>query len=64
MQSDTNNNLIEELASKFNLNNNIELIEVYDNSHIQGTDSIGSLICFGTEGLSKTIQKFNIKDEK
>ena len=53
MQSDTNNNLIEELASKFNLNNNIELIEVYDNSHIQGTDSIGSLICFGTEGLSK-----------
>ena len=38
IQSDTNNNLIEELASKFNLNNNIELIEVYDNSHIQGTD--------------------------
>ena len=65
MQSDTNNNLIEELASKFNLNNNIELIEVYDNSHIQGTDSIGSLICFGTEGfIKKRYRKFNIKDEK
>ena len=65
IQSDTNNNLIEELASKFNLNNNIELIEVYDNSHIQGTDSIGSLICFGTEGfIKKRYRKFNIKDEK
>ena len=53
IQSDTNNNLIEDLASKFNLNNNIELIEVYDNSHIQGTDSIGSLICFSNEGFIK-----------
>ncbi len=65
IQSDTNNNLIEELASKFNINNNIELIEVYDNSHIQGTDSVGSLICFGNEGfVKKRYRKFNIKDEK
>ena len=65
IQSDTNNNLIEELASKFNLNNNIDLIEVYDNSHIQGTDSIGSLICFSNEGfIKKRYRKFNIKDEK
>ena len=65
IQSDTNNNLIEDLASKFNLNNNIELIEVYDNSHIQGTDSIGSLICFSNEGfIKKRYRKFNIKDEK
>ncbi|MDA9683957.1 excinuclease ABC subunit UvrC [Candidatus Pelagibacter bacterium] len=65
VQSDTNNNLIEELASKFNINNNIELIEVYDNSHIQGTDSVGSLICFGNEGfVKKRYRKFNIKDEK
>jgi len=65
IQSDTNNNLIEELASKFNLNNNIDLIEVYDNSHIQGADSVGSLICFGNEGfVKKRYRKFNIKDEK
>ena len=65
IQSDTNNNLIDELASKFNLNNSIELIEVYDNSHIQGTDSVGSLICFGNEGfVKKRYRKFNIKDEK
>tara|TARA_Y100001970_G_scaffold291706_1_gene429924 strand:- start:1871 stop:3706 length:1836 start_codon:yes stop_codon:yes gene_type:complete len=65
IQSDTNNNLIESLASKFDLNNNIELIEVYDNSHIQGSDSVGSLICFGNEGfIKKRYRKFNIKDEK
>ena len=65
IQSDTNNNLIESLATKFKLNSNIDLIEVYDNSHIQGTDSIGALICFSNEGfLKKRYRKFNIKDEK
>ena len=65
IQSDTNNNLIEKLASKFDLNSNIDLIEVYDNSHIQGTDSIGALICFSNEGfVKKRYRKFNIKDEK
>jgi len=65
IQSDTNNNLIEKLASKFDLNSNIDLIEVYDNSHIQGTDSIGALICFSNEGfVKKRYRKFNIKNEK
>jgi excinuclease ABC subunit C len=65
IQSDTNNNLIEKLSVKFKLDNNIDLIEVYDNSHIQGTDSIGALICFGNEGfIKKRYRKFNIKDEK
>ncbi len=65
IQSDTNNNLIENLAKKFKLNNNIDLIEVYDNSHIQGSDSIGALICFGNEGfVKKRYRKFNIKNDK
>jgi len=65
IQNDTNNNLIDKLSVKFKLNNNIDLIEVYDNSHIQGTDSIGALICFGNEGfVKKRYRKFNIKDEK
>ncbi len=65
IQSDTNNNLIENLASKFKINDNIDLIEVYDNSHIQGTDSVGALICFGREGfIKKRYRKFNIKNEK
>ena len=65
IQSDTNNNLIDKLSIKFKLNNHIDLIEVYDNSHIQGTDSIGALICFGNEGfVKKRYRKFNIKNEK
>ncbi len=64
-QTDSNNNLIENLANKFNLNNNINLIEVYDNSHNQGSDSIGALICFSNEGfVKKRYRKFNIKNEK
>ncbi len=65
IQSDTNNNLIETLATKFQLNSSIDLIEVYDNSHIQGTNSVGALICFSNEGfVKKRYRKFNIKDEK
>ena len=64
-QTENNNNLIENLSNKFDLNNNINLIEVYDNSHNQGTDSIGALICFGNDGfIKKRYRKFNIKDEK
>ena len=64
-QTESNNNLIENLSKKFNLNNSISLIEVYDNSHIQGNDSVGALICFGNEGfIKKRYRKFNIKDNK
>ena len=41
-----NKELIDKFAKKFNLENNINLIEVYDNSHIQGTNSVGALIAF------------------
>ena len=64
-QAESNNNLIDSLVKKFNLNNNVNLIEVYDNSHIQGSDSIGALICFSNEGfVKKRYRKFNIKNEK
>ena len=60
----SNTNLIEQLSSKFELNQNTDLIEVYDNSHIQGTDCIGALITFGNEGFEKKrYRKFNIKNE-
>ncbi|MBD1172418.1 excinuclease ABC subunit UvrC [Pelagibacterales bacterium SAG-MED05] len=65
IQSNKNNDLIENLAKKFKLNNNVDLIEVYDNSHIQGSDSIGALICFGNEGfIKRRYRKFNIKNDK
>ena len=60
----SNTNLIEQLSSKFELNQNTGLIEVYDNSHIQGTDCIGALITFGNEGFDKKrYRKFNIKND-
>ena len=64
-ESQSNINLIDQLANKFDLNQNINLIEVYDNSHIQGTDCVGALITFGNEGFEKKrYRKFNIKNEK
>jgi excinuclease ABC subunit C len=63
-ETQSNDNLIEDLIKKFSLNNSISLLEVYDNSHIQGTDCVGALICFGNEGfVKKRYRKFNIKNE-
>jgi excinuclease ABC subunit C len=39
-------------------------IEVYDNSHIQGTNAVGAMIVAGTEGFIKNqYRKFNIRSE-
>src|SRR5271170_3410624 len=39
-------------------------IEVYDNSHIQGTNALGAMIVAGPEGLRKNqYRKFNIKSD-
>ncbi|MEM6679546.1 MAG: excinuclease ABC subunit UvrC [Pseudomonadota bacterium] len=38
-------------------------IEVYDNSHIMGTNAVGAMIVAGPEGLEKNqYRKFNMKD--
>ena len=61
-ESQNNKELFESVAKKFNLETNINLIEVYDNSHIQGTNSVGALITYGEEGfIKKRYRKFNIK---
>ena len=58
----SNSDLIGQLAKKFDLNQNTNLIEVYDNSHIQGTNSVGAMISFGEEGfIKKRYRKFDIK---
>jgi len=63
-ETQSNDNLLDGLVKKFNLNNNVNLLEVYDNSHIQGTDCVGALICFGNEGFEKKrYRKFNIKND-
>ncbi len=64
-ESQNNRNLLDELSKKFKLDNTISIIEVYDNSHIQGTNSVGALITYGEEGfIKKRYRKFNIKTEK
>ena len=64
-ESQNNKDLFDKVAQKFNLETNISLIEVYDNSHIQGTNSVGALISFSEEGfIKKRYRKFNIKIKK
>ncbi len=61
-EANNNKNLFERINQKFNIKNNISLIEVYDNSHIQGTNSVGAMIAFGEEGfIKKRYRKFDIK---
>jgi len=63
-ESETNNKLLNEAADKFKLDISPRLIEVYDNSHIQGSNSVGALITFGSEGfIKKKYRKFNIKNK-
>ena len=61
-ETNNNKNLFEAVAKKFDLKNNVSLVEVYDNSHISGTNSIGAMITFGNEGfIKKRYRKFDIK---
>ncbi len=52
------------IADLFELDGAPERIEVYDNSHIQGTNAVGAMIVSGPEGFRKNqYRKFNIKDK-
>ena len=54
--------LLEGVAELFGLDGAPGRIEVYDNSHISGTNAVGALIVAGPEGLLKNAyRKFNIK---
>ena len=54
--------LLAALASSFALVQPPRRIEVYDNSHIQGTNAVGAMIVAGPEGLRKNqYRKFNIR---
>jgi excinuclease ABC subunit C len=61
-ETNNNKNLFEGVAKKFSLKNGLNLVEVYDNSHISGTNSVGAMITFGNEGfVKKRYRKFDIK---
>jgi len=54
--------LLESMAKTFDLDAPPRRIEIYDNSHIQGTNAVGAMVVAGREGLSKKhYRTFNIK---
>ncbi len=56
--------LLDGLAQALKLDGTPRRIEVYDNSHIMGTNAVGGMIVAGSEGFVKNqYRKFNIKDE-
>ncbi|GHC56157.1 excinuclease ABC subunit UvrC [Neogemmobacter tilapiae] len=63
-ESSTQNRLLQGLAEAFDLDAPPKRIEVYDNSHIQGTNAVGGMIVAGAEGFLKSqYRKFNIKSD-
>ncbi len=62
-ESTTQGKLLRDVAELFDLDGPPKRIEVYDNSHIQGTNSVGAMIVAGAEGFIKgQYRKFNIKN--
>jgi excinuclease ABC subunit C len=54
--------LLQSVADLFGFENSPTRIEVYDNSHISGTNMVGAMIVAGPEGFRKSAyRKFNIK---
>ncbi|HEX8937622.1 MAG TPA: excinuclease ABC subunit UvrC [Sphingomicrobium sp.] len=57
----TQGKILRELADTFELTDVPKRIEVYDNSHIMGTNATGAMIVAGPEGFRKNnYRKFNI----
>src|SRR3546814_14362624 len=62
LETTTQGRILGELADLFELEAPPRRIEVYDNSHIQGTNALGAMIVAGPEGFIKNAyRKFNIK---
>ncbi|WP_373472919.1 excinuclease ABC subunit UvrC [Sphingorhabdus lacus] len=61
-ESTTQGKLLQEVADLFELSELPKRIEIYDNSHIQGTNALGAMVVAGPEGFIKgQYRKFNIK---
>lgn len=60
----TQHKLLREVAELFELDSPPQRIEVYDNSHIQGTNALGAMVVAGADGFQKgQYRKWNIKDK-
>ena len=56
--------LLKGLAEAFELPSPPARVEIYDNSHIQGTDAVGAMVVAGPEGFLKSqYRKYNIRGD-
>lgn len=61
-ETTTQGKLLREVAELFDLSEPPQRIEIYDNSHIQGSNALGAMVVAGPEGFIKgQYRKFNIK---
>lgn len=61
----TQKNLLKQLSNKLSIKKAIKRVEIYDNSHMQGSNAVGAMVVAGTEGFLKTHYRiFNIKIEE
>lgn len=64
-ESATQAKLLAGLGEAFGLDGSPQRIEVYDNSHIQGTNAVGGMIVAGPDGFMKhQYRKFNIRGDE
>ncbi|WP_417464992.1 excinuclease ABC subunit UvrC [Kordiimonas sp.] len=64
-ESASQSKLLEGVAELFDMAEPPQRIEVYDNSHIQGTNAVGGMIVAGPDGMMKNAyRKFNIRSEE
>jgi excinuclease ABC subunit C len=64
-ESGTQTKLLDGVAEVFGLAEAPERIEIYDNSHIQGSHAVGAMVVAGPDGFEKSqYRKWTIKDAK
>ena len=64
-EKSSNKSNLNSFKKKFKIKQKLNKIEVYDNSHLQGKNSVGAMITFSSEGFIKSsYRKFNFSDLK
>jgi excinuclease ABC subunit C len=64
-ESSAQGKILDEVVEVFGLDGRPERIEVYDNSHVQGTNAVGAMIVAGPDGFQKSqYRKFNIRGDE
>lgn len=60
-----NESMLQAVGKLFDINNAIKRIELYDNSHISGTNAVGCMVVVDKSGFNKKeYRKFNIKSAR